>query len=137
MQNSINERLRTLINYYNVSISEFSRQLGYNSAEKISRILRDDSNKNKPGFDILHDISNKFDEINTEWLLTGKGEMLKSEKTGISDLVLGNEVVGNGNNLSINKNSNNNEDKSLTKEIEYLKEQNQLLKEMIELLKKK
>ncbi len=52
--------------------------LNYNSSEKINRLK---GNKNKPSVGILLDISNKFEEINAEWLLTGKGSMIKEKKT--------------------------------------------------------
>ena len=53
-----------------------SKELGYKSSEKISRLFRDGGAK--PSYDIIYDISNKF-EINTDWLITGRGSMLKSE----------------------------------------------------------
>jgi len=129
---NIGLRIKEIRNKNNLTQTDFCNIIDVKQAN-LSHI---ENSGKKISLEIILRIISNFN-INTEWLLTGKGEMLKSEKTGISDLVLGNEVVGNGNNLSINKNSNNNEDKSLTKEIEYLKEQNQLLKEMIELLKKK
>lgn len=58
--------------------SEFAKRgLGWTSSEKINR-LKDESKK--PSVDILIEISNKFDDINLGWLLTGKGEMLKKEE---------------------------------------------------------
>ena len=58
--------------------SEFAKRgLGWTSSEKINR-LKDESKK--PSVDILIEISNKFDDINLGWLLTGKGEMLKEEE---------------------------------------------------------
>lgn len=55
--------------------SEFAKKgLGWTSSEKINRLK--DENK-KPSVDVLIEISNKFDDINLEWLLIGKGEMLK------------------------------------------------------------
>lgn len=50
--------------------------LNYTSAEKIYRLK--DKNK-QPSIEILLDISNKFECINLDWLLTGDGNMLKSE----------------------------------------------------------
>ena len=58
--------------------SEFAKRgLGWTSSEKINR-LKDESKK--PSVDILIEISNKFDDVNLGWLLTGKGEMLKEEE---------------------------------------------------------
>lgn len=59
--------------------NEFGKILGYSSSEKISRLIRDESAK--PSLDILIDITNKFGDVNTEWLLTGNGSPLKNETT--------------------------------------------------------
>lgn len=50
--------------------------LGWTSSEKINR-LKD--GVKMPSVEILLEISNKFDSINPEWLLTGRGNMLKSD----------------------------------------------------------
>ncbi len=61
------------------SVNKFAKEgLGYASSEKINRLK--DSSK-KPSIDIILDISNKFEKINADWLLTGRGEMLISEST--------------------------------------------------------
>ncbi len=70
------ERVSQFSNYkgYN-SINDFAKNgLGYNASEKLNR-LKDE--KNKPSFDIIADISNKFEDIDLNWLVTGRGEMLK------------------------------------------------------------
>lgn len=67
------ERIVRALDYS--SINDFALNgLGYSSSEKISRIKRG----GKPSYDILNDISNKFEIINLDWLISGKGEMLKS-----------------------------------------------------------
>ena len=71
------ERILQIIEYYNIkSVNDFAKTyLGYASSEKINRLK--DSSKN-PSFEILQDISNKFEEISPDWLLMGKGEMLRN-----------------------------------------------------------
>lgn len=64
------------MSYYSINSLTLSKELGYKSSEKISRLFRDGGAK--PSYDIIYDISNKF-EINTDWLITGRGSMLKSE----------------------------------------------------------
>lgn len=44
--------------------------LKYDSSSKLNR-LKDD--KNKPSIEILLDISNKFENVNLDWLITGRG----------------------------------------------------------------
>lgn len=51
------------------SINDFALNgLGYSSSEKINR-LKDP--KKKPSFEIVSDISNKFEDISVRWLVTG------------------------------------------------------------------
>ncbi|GCD76671.1 hypothetical protein JCM31826_01530 [Thermaurantimonas aggregans] len=58
------------------SLNEFAiKGLKYKSPEKLNR-LKDP--KNKPSVEILIDISNMFD-INIDWLLTGRGPMLRDQ----------------------------------------------------------
>lgn len=72
------ERVEAIISYYKISsVNDFAlNYLNYKSSEKINRLKKEGTN---PSFEILTDISNKFVEINIEWLLTGKGEMLKNK----------------------------------------------------------
>ena len=76
MRNDVVSRIKELMSYYSINSLTLSKELGYKSSEKISRLFRDGGAK--PSYDIIYDISNKF-EINTDWLITGRGSMLKSE----------------------------------------------------------
>lgn len=78
MISSIAHRIGKFIAYQQVSRREFASKLGYTSSEKINRLFRKDGAK--PGFDIIADISNKFVNLNVEWLVTGRGEMLRDEQ---------------------------------------------------------
>lgn len=54
------------------NISDFAKNgLQYASSEKINRLKKEN---NKPSFEILLDISNKFDDVNLNWLITGRGK---------------------------------------------------------------
>lgn len=66
-------RIAQLISYKCISASKFADMLSIQRSS-ISHIL---SGRNNPGLDILQKIIHTFPEINAEWLLTGKGEMLK------------------------------------------------------------
>lgn len=66
-------RIAQLISYKCVSASKFADMLSIQRSS-ISHIL---SGRNNPGLDILQKIIHTFPEINAEWLLIGKGEMLK------------------------------------------------------------
>lgn len=76
-KSNIFDRILQIIEYYDIkNVTVFAKEwLGYDSAEKINRLKKEN---NKPSVDILLDISNKFDEIDAGWILTGEGEMLKA-----------------------------------------------------------
>lgn len=73
------ERIMQIIEYKGFSsVNDFAKNgLKYASSEKINRLK--DKNKH-PSVEILLDISNMFEDINPEWLLTGKGSMIKETK---------------------------------------------------------
>lgn len=98
------ERIMQVANYegYKNPLDFAKKGLGWQSSEKINR-LKDA--KKKPSVDILLEISNKFENINSEWLLTGKGEMLKkNEKGGINQTISGDNTMS-GNDTHIVDNS--------------------------------
>ena len=72
-------RIREIIEQKRLISSSFAEQIG-SSRSVITHIL---SGRNNPSWDILKKILEKYDDINTEWLLFGKGPMLKSEKSMI------------------------------------------------------
>lgn len=85
------ERIIKLAEYKGFkSINDFAiNGLGYSSAEKINRLKKEE---NKPSYHIITSITNKFVDVNPNWLLTGLGEMLKglegtySEKTSQTNI---------------------------------------------------
>ncbi|RKR83231.1 phage repressor protein C with HTH and peptisase S24 domain [Mucilaginibacter gracilis] len=60
--------------------NEFAKHMGYASSEKINRLIRDPNNK--PSFDIIEDITNKFEDLNGRWLVTGEGEPVNGNLNG-------------------------------------------------------
>jgi len=81
MQDEINIRLRLIIDKEGLTSSQFAKIIGY-MPSSISHIL---SGRNKPGFDFLKEILKKFDNINSEWLILGSGEMYKTIDKVIDD----------------------------------------------------
>ncbi|MFV8347289.1 hypothetical protein [Flavobacterium sp. ZB4P13] len=79
------------------NISDFAKNgLQYASSEKINRLKKEN---NKPSFEILLDISNKFDDVNLNWLITGRG------KLSIDEYSVGeqNSTYGNSKDLDLIK----------------------------------
>jgi phage repressor protein C with HTH and peptisase S24 domain len=70
------ERVLQIIDFYDIkNVNIFAKNyLNYASSEKINRLKKENTN---PSYEIIVDITNKFEQINPEWLLTGKGEMLR------------------------------------------------------------
>lgn len=97
MSNDIVSRIKELMSYYSINSLTLSKRLGYKSSEKISRLFRDGGAK--PSYDIIYDIANKF-EINTDWLITGRGSMLESEGSATNNQYIkgdsNNMIGGNG-----------------------------------------
>ena len=51
---------------------KLSQSLGYRQSEKIYRLFRAENPTALPSAEILEDISNKFENLDVRWLLTGK-----------------------------------------------------------------
>lgn len=81
--NNYSQRLELIISKLNLSPLAFSRALGYSRADKIYNVL---NQKNKPSFDILADITRKFETVSIEWILTGQGEPFKNSNLDVDSL---------------------------------------------------
>ena len=77
-----NQRVKEIINFVtNGNVLQFSNLIGI-SQPRLNRLFTiDKRNNNYPlvSFEIIQAIINKFLNINAEWLITGKGEMLKTK----------------------------------------------------------
>ena len=82
MEDQIDKRLRLLLENERLTSSQFAKIVGYRPSS-ISHIL---SGRNKPGFDFIQEILKKFNNINPEWLILGRGEMYRT-----ADKVIENE----------------------------------------------
>lgn len=76
-ENTLN-RIKQYIDYKGLTISSFERVVGMSNGSFASQL----KNNKTIGVDKLENILTNFPDINTEWLLTGNGPMLKkNEKT--------------------------------------------------------
>ena len=79
-----NQRVKNVIDFTTKgNVLQFSKEIGI-SQPRINRLFSIDTRSGKyplVSFEIVQAIINKFVNINAEWLLTGEGEMLKSENT--------------------------------------------------------
>ena len=68
------ERLEKIADYYNLNKSSFANKIGIPS-----QTLGNYFNGREPDVKTIRLIIETFVDINAEWLITGKGEMLKKE----------------------------------------------------------
>lgn len=80
------ERILQIIDYYGIkNVNNFALNwLNYTSSEKINRLKKENTN---PSYEIIIDITNKFEDISPEWLLTGNGPMLKKSELITTTLI--------------------------------------------------
>lgn len=76
MKSTINERIRILCDTYSKNQSEFANTIGI-STQSLSNYL----NRNtKPTVDLLDAILQAYPFLNSDWLITGKGEMSRKKE---------------------------------------------------------
>lgn len=70
---TVKERIKIVIKHYNLTVSAFEKSLNASNGyvNSISKSI---------GLDKITLILEKYSDINIEWLLSGKGEMLKSHQ---------------------------------------------------------
>ncbi len=69
------ERIQLIMKSRNISAAQFADEIGVQRSS-VSHIL---TGRNNPSLDIILKILQRFPEINSEWILTGNGAMIKSE----------------------------------------------------------
>lgn len=79
----INGRVKKLVDTYaKGSVKKFSEIIQLSSSQKLNRVFNlDKRNGEYPDVssDIIISIANKISDVNIDWLLTGRGSMLKDE----------------------------------------------------------
>ncbi len=75
MHSDIAKRLKQIISHTGITSAEFSENLKVQKSS-ISHLL---SGRNKPSFDFISKLNEKYPEINLRWFITGKGNMLQAE----------------------------------------------------------
>jgi transcriptional regulator with XRE-family HTH domain len=69
----INKRIMQLIDYLDTSNNQFAKSIGISS----SRISSIATFRNKPDSDFLQSIAEVYSNVSMDWLLTGRGSMIK------------------------------------------------------------
>jgi transcriptional regulator with XRE-family HTH domain len=75
----MHKRILLIIKHSNISASEFASRIGVQPSS-VSHIL---SGRNKPSLDFILKILTSYPEINPEWVLFGKGSMIKKSEENV------------------------------------------------------
>lgn len=97
MEDSVNQRIKSVIEYYSLTQKKFAESIGV-AQTTVSSFFKRGS---KPSYDILESIKNAFPEISADWLLSGEGEMLReATPNNIGNITItgdNNSRIGHGN----------------------------------------
>ena len=85
------ERILFIIKYLNLFPSDFAEEIGVQRSS-ISHLI---SGRNKPSLEFIQKILTRYPEISTEWILNGKGEMLKNGINQINEEIPLTETIVN------------------------------------------
>lgn len=83
------DRIQLILKSKNLSPSQFADEIKVQRSS-ISHIL---SGRNKPSLDFIMKILSTYSEVNADWLIFGKGQMVKKEKSY--------EVIGEPKNIDL------------------------------------
>ncbi|AZA60827.1 helix-turn-helix domain-containing protein [Chryseobacterium indoltheticum] len=72
------ERLEQILLHLKLSANKLSKEIGHSSNVKLHHVK---SGRNEISEEIAKDIEKYFPEFNYEWIVTGKGQMLKNNNT--------------------------------------------------------
>lgn len=103
---NIIDRLQQVIEHEGLTVASFAKKIGVGDQTIRGIVIQ---KRNNPGYELIYKISQAFDWLNIEWLITGEGEMTKSSKED-------NELTKN----------------STTEIISYLREKDQKIEQLIE-----
>lgn len=70
------ERIKQFIDYKGINVSSFEKRIGYSNGAFASQL----KTKKSIGVDKLENILNEFTDLDANWVLTGRGSMLKTDE---------------------------------------------------------
>ncbi len=70
------KRIERIMEYYKLTAGQFAEAVGVQPSN-VSHIL---SGRNKPSLDFVSKVLNKFDKVNSDWLIFGKGKMIREDE---------------------------------------------------------
>lgn len=95
MENSVNQRVKDALAAKGYSVLKFAKEYGIAQSTLNAQI----SGKSNMAASTIVLIVTAFEDVSPDWLLLGKGEMLRDQKPqhNVYDINYGNQVTGNNN----------------------------------------
>lgn len=132
---AVNERVKMLVDFYaNGSVKRFSEMIHLSSSQKLNRVFNLDKRNNEypeVSSDILLSIANMFVDLSIEWLLTGRGEMIKTNQPTSERHIQTNDVSKNKDKEKLDDNKGFSPE-IFDKLLSTIKEQQMIIKEQAE-----
>lgn len=76
----LTDRIKVVMKVNNLSASQLADEIGVQRSN-LSHIL---SGRNKPGFDFLHRLLERYPKVNAHWLITGKSQAAPTAESASS-----------------------------------------------------
>ena len=70
---NIIDRLQQVIEHEGLNVASFAKKIGVGDQTIRGIVIQ---KRNNPGYELIYKISQAFDWLNIEWLITGEGEMM-------------------------------------------------------------
>ena len=125
-QNTIKVRLLTFIDSLKMPVSAFEKECGMSNAT-IQNI------RSSIAPDKLQNIAEKFPQLNIEWLMVGRGDMLKTDKGDTVFSVSGDVIKDNYGRVYIRKDAH--AEQTAQNELSNLSAENERLRKQVEEIK--
>ena len=74
---NVSDRIQTILKHYGLNANSVTARLGYSTSSKMYKILQGA----EPSFPTLVDFLKEFPDVSSDWLMLGKGSMLRGEAT--------------------------------------------------------
>lgn len=76
---TINERILEVMKTFNMNKNQFANKLGVHPTV-VHNIVDENGRGNEPSFKFLSKLMSSFEDINGDWLLTGRGDILRPKE---------------------------------------------------------
>jgi predicted transcriptional regulator len=82
---TINERILEVMQAFKLNKNQFAKKLGVH-ATVVHNIVDENGRRNQPSFKFISKLISSFEDINGDWLLTGRGNILRFKEDTLNPL---------------------------------------------------